>query len=87
MVLNWHNSRLDLYWIQSGVNLTPEFLQCLYYIIASSIELTLQTWPSAIQTVIILYIYEYSKYYTYIQNSSTDLSLLLSNGSLYPLKS
>ena len=28
MVLNWHHSRLDLYWIQSGVNLTPEFLQC-----------------------------------------------------------
>ena len=26
MVLNWHHdSRLDLYWIQSGVNLTPEF--------------------------------------------------------------
>ena len=35
MVLNWHHSRLDLYWIQSGFNLTPEFLQCdikcLYY--------------------------------------------------------
>ena len=28
MVLNWHHSRLDLYWIQSGVNLTPEFLRC-----------------------------------------------------------
>ena len=28
MVLNWHHSRLDLYWIQSDVNLTPEFLQC-----------------------------------------------------------
>ena len=28
MVFNWHHSRLDLYWIQSGVNLTPEFLQC-----------------------------------------------------------
>ena len=27
MVLNWLHSRLDLYWIQSGVNLTPEFLQ------------------------------------------------------------
>ena len=29
MVLNWHHSRLDLYWIQSGVNLTlkePGFL-------------------------------------------------------------
>ena len=31
MVLNWHHSRLDLYWIQSGVNLTPEFLQCRAY--------------------------------------------------------
>ena len=30
MVLNWHHSRLDLYWIQSGVNLTPEFLQCIF---------------------------------------------------------
>ena len=27
-MLNWHHSRLDLYWIQSGVNLTPGFLQC-----------------------------------------------------------
>ena len=31
MVLNWNHSRLDLYWIQSGVNLTLEFLQCMYY--------------------------------------------------------
>ena len=29
MVLNLHHSRLDLYWIQSGVHLTPEFLQCM----------------------------------------------------------
>ena len=30
MVLNWYHSWLDLYWIQSGVNLIPEFLQCMH---------------------------------------------------------
>ena len=54
----------DLKWSLNNVvhykySLSPasNWFVTLYYIIASSIELILPTWPSAVSTFIILYIY------------------------------